>query len=88
MQGETVVPFTDLPATLNFNPSPVTRQLDVRTIADPVVVIHRIVIDSPEGLRLVGEGVANQPGGGSADSHRSTNKSSGIVLDAVHLLVS
>jgi DMSO/TMAO reductase YedYZ molybdopterin-dependent catalytic subunit len=34
-QGETVVPFTDLPATLNFNPSPVTRQLDVRTITGP-----------------------------------------------------
>jgi DMSO/TMAO reductase YedYZ molybdopterin-dependent catalytic subunit len=34
-QGETVVPFTDLPATLNFNPTPVNRQLDVRTIAGP-----------------------------------------------------
>jgi DMSO/TMAO reductase YedYZ molybdopterin-dependent catalytic subunit len=34
-QGETVVPFTDLPATVNFTPSPVTRQLDVRTITGP-----------------------------------------------------
>jgi DMSO/TMAO reductase YedYZ molybdopterin-dependent catalytic subunit len=34
-QGETVVPFTDLPANTNFNPSPVTRQLDLRTITGP-----------------------------------------------------
>src|ERR1044071_5828984 len=34
-QGETVVPFTDLPANANFTPTPVTRQLDIRTIAGP-----------------------------------------------------
>jgi DMSO/TMAO reductase YedYZ molybdopterin-dependent catalytic subunit len=34
-QGETVVPFTDLPANANFNPTPVTRLLDVRTINGP-----------------------------------------------------
>ena len=34
-QGETVVPFTDLPANANFTPTPITRQLDIRTIAGP-----------------------------------------------------
>src|SRR4030095_4934347 len=34
-QGETVVPFTDLPANVNFTPTPVNRQLDVRTITGP-----------------------------------------------------
>jgi len=34
-QGETVVPFTDLPANANFNPTPVNRQLDIRTISGP-----------------------------------------------------
>src|SRR5262245_24845605 len=34
-QGETVVPFTDLPANANFTPTPITRQLDVRTITGP-----------------------------------------------------
>jgi DMSO/TMAO reductase YedYZ molybdopterin-dependent catalytic subunit len=35
-QGETVVPFTDIPANANFNPTPVTRQFDVRTISGPL----------------------------------------------------
>ena len=34
-QGETVVPFTDLPANANFTPTPITRQLDIRTISSP-----------------------------------------------------
>jgi DMSO/TMAO reductase YedYZ molybdopterin-dependent catalytic subunit len=34
-QGETVVPFTDLPANANFTPTPITRQLDIRTISGP-----------------------------------------------------
>jgi DMSO/TMAO reductase YedYZ molybdopterin-dependent catalytic subunit len=34
-QGESVVPFTDLPANVNFTPTPVNRQLDIRTIAGP-----------------------------------------------------
>ena len=34
-QGETVVPFTDLPETLNFVPGPERRQLDIRTIGGP-----------------------------------------------------
>jgi DMSO/TMAO reductase YedYZ molybdopterin-dependent catalytic subunit len=34
-QGETVVPFTDLPANANFTPTPITRQLDIRTITGP-----------------------------------------------------
>jgi DMSO/TMAO reductase YedYZ molybdopterin-dependent catalytic subunit len=34
-QGETVVPFTDLPANANFTPTPITRQLDLRTITGP-----------------------------------------------------
>jgi DMSO/TMAO reductase YedYZ molybdopterin-dependent catalytic subunit len=34
-QGEDVVPFTDLPANVNFTPSPVTRQFDLRTLSGP-----------------------------------------------------
>ena len=35
-QGETLVPFTDLPATLNFTPAVDRRQLDIRTITGPL----------------------------------------------------
>ena len=34
-QGETLVPFTDLPPTLNLTPRPDARLLDVRTIDGP-----------------------------------------------------
>lgn len=34
-QGETVVPFSDFPATFNPNPNPVTRTLDIRKIDGP-----------------------------------------------------
>jgi DMSO/TMAO reductase YedYZ molybdopterin-dependent catalytic subunit len=34
-QGESLVPFTDLPATLNFNPAPDRRTLDIRKIDGP-----------------------------------------------------
>lgn len=34
-QGETLVPFTDLPANANFTPAVDRRQLDVRTITGP-----------------------------------------------------
>ena len=35
-QGETVVPFTDLPPSINLNPAPDRRLLDVRTITGPL----------------------------------------------------
>jgi DMSO/TMAO reductase YedYZ molybdopterin-dependent catalytic subunit len=35
-QGETDVPFTDLPATINLAPTPDRRLLDVRTIDGPL----------------------------------------------------
>ena len=35
-QGETVVPFTDLPAKFNPTPTPDRRVLDIRTIAGPL----------------------------------------------------
>ena len=35
-QGETLVPFTDLPATVNFTPGPDRRLLDIRTIVGPL----------------------------------------------------
>jgi DMSO/TMAO reductase YedYZ molybdopterin-dependent catalytic subunit len=35
-QGETVVPFADLPATINLMPTPDRRLLDVRTIDGPL----------------------------------------------------
>jgi DMSO/TMAO reductase YedYZ molybdopterin-dependent catalytic subunit len=35
-QGETLVPFTDLPATPNFVPAPDRRLLDIRTITGPL----------------------------------------------------
>src|SRR5262245_5827739 len=34
-QGEPVVPFTDLPATINLTPTPDRRTLDIRTIDGP-----------------------------------------------------
>jgi DMSO/TMAO reductase YedYZ molybdopterin-dependent catalytic subunit len=34
-QGETLVPFTDLPANFNANPAPDRRLLDIRTIENP-----------------------------------------------------
>jgi DMSO/TMAO reductase YedYZ molybdopterin-dependent catalytic subunit len=34
-QGETVVPFTDIPANANFTPAPDRRNLDIRTIEGP-----------------------------------------------------
>ena len=38
-QGETLVPFTDLPEVFNATPAPDRRLLDVRTIAGPLT--HR-----------------------------------------------
>ena len=35
-QGETVVPFTDLPANFNPTPSPERRTLDIRKIDGPL----------------------------------------------------
>ena len=35
-QGETLVPFTDLPPSINLNPAPDRRLLDVRTITGPL----------------------------------------------------
>src|SRR5215208_3627040 len=34
-QGETVVPFTDFPANFNPNPTPITRNYNIRTIDGP-----------------------------------------------------
>ena len=34
-QGETVVPFTDIPANANFAPAPDRRVLDIRTVTGP-----------------------------------------------------
>ncbi len=34
-EGETVVPFTDVPANANFTPAPDRRNLDIRTIEGP-----------------------------------------------------
>jgi DMSO/TMAO reductase YedYZ molybdopterin-dependent catalytic subunit len=34
-QGETLVPFTDIPANVNFTPTPDRRQLDLRTVDGP-----------------------------------------------------
>src|SRR3989441_8775608 len=34
-EGETVVPFTDIPKDANFNPAPDRRNLDIRTIDGP-----------------------------------------------------
>jgi DMSO/TMAO reductase YedYZ molybdopterin-dependent catalytic subunit len=35
-QGETLVPFTDLPPAINLNPAPDRRLLDIRTITGPI----------------------------------------------------
>ena len=40
-QGETVVPFTDIPANFATNPSEVVRVLDIRTIAGAPRLIRR-----------------------------------------------
>jgi len=68
-QGETVVPFTDLPATLNFTPAVDRRQLDIRTITSPFTPNDQFfttqhyghpVVD-PAAFRLKVSGLVNKP---------------------------
>lgn len=40
-QGETLVPFTDLPATINLTPTPDRRVFDIRTIDGPLTPADR-----------------------------------------------
>ena len=77
-QGETVVPFTDLPATLNFTPSPDRRTLDVRKIDGPLTPKDQFfttqhyghpVVD-PAAFRLKVSGLVDRPKAFSLDELR------------------
>ena len=68
-QGETVVPFTDLPANFNPNPAPDRRLLDVRKIDGPFTPADQFfttqhyghpTID-PASYRLKVSGLVNKP---------------------------
>jgi DMSO/TMAO reductase YedYZ molybdopterin-dependent catalytic subunit len=68
-QGETLVPFTDLPANFNPNPAPDRRLLDVRTIEGPITPKDQFfttqhyghpTID-PAAFRLKVSGLVNKP---------------------------
>jgi DMSO/TMAO reductase YedYZ molybdopterin-dependent catalytic subunit len=68
-QGETVVPFTDLPATINLTPTPDRRLLDIRTIDGPVTPADKFfttqhyghpTID-PAAFRLTVSGLVGKP---------------------------
>jgi DMSO/TMAO reductase YedYZ molybdopterin-dependent catalytic subunit len=68
-QGETVVPITDLPATINLTPTPDRRLLDIRTIDGPVTPADKFfttqhyghpTID-PAAFRLTVSGLVGKP---------------------------
>lgn len=68
-QGETLVPFTDLPENPNFTPTPERRTLDVRKIQGPFTPIDQFfttqhyphpVID-PAAFRLKVTGMVDRP---------------------------
>ncbi len=68
-QGETLVPFTDLPDTLNLTPTPDRRLLDIRKIDGPITPANQFfttqhyghpVID-PTTYRLKISGLVNRP---------------------------
>ena len=68
-QGETLVPFTDLPATLNFTPAVDRRQLDIRTITGPFTPKDQFFTTQhyghpeidPAAFRLKLSGLVNKP---------------------------
>ena len=68
-QGETLVPFTDLPQTINLTPTPDRRVFDVRTIAGPLTPKDQFfttqhyghpVVD-PATFRLKVSGLVDRP---------------------------
>jgi DMSO/TMAO reductase YedYZ molybdopterin-dependent catalytic subunit len=68
-QGETLVPFTDLPPTINLTPTPDRRLLDIRTIDGPLTPADRFfttqhyghpVVD-PSTFRLEVSGLVERP---------------------------
>src|SRR5688500_11578090 len=68
-QGETLVPFTDLPPTINLTPTPDRRLLDIRTIDGPLTPADRFfttqhyghpVVD-PATFRLEVSGLVERP---------------------------
>ena len=77
-QGETLVPFTDLPANINLTPSPDRRTLDVRKIDGPLTPKDQFfttqhyghpVID-PATFRLKVSGLVERPKAFSLDELR------------------
>src|ERR1700687_1759097 len=68
-EGETIVPFTDIPKDANFNPAPDRRNLDIRTIDGPFTPKDQFfstkhaghpVVD-PAAFRLKISGVVEHP---------------------------
>ena len=77
-QGETVVPFTDLPETINLTPGPERRLLDIRTIDGPFTPKDQFfttqhyghpVVD-PAAFRLNVSGLVDRPASLSLDELR------------------
>lgn len=77
-QGETLVPFTDLPDNINLTPAPDRRILDIRTIQDPLTPRDRFfttqhyghpVVD-PATFRLKVSGLVDRPRSFSLDDLR------------------
>jgi DMSO/TMAO reductase YedYZ molybdopterin-dependent catalytic subunit len=77
-QNEVVVPFTDLPATVNFTPTPERRIFDVRTIDGPLTpadrfftIQHYGIPDvDPAAFRLSVSGLVERPVSLSLDDIR------------------
>src|SRR4026208_2002265 len=78
VQGETVVPFTDLPETINLTPGPERRLLDIRTIDGPFTPKDQFfttqhyghpVVD-PAAFRLNVSGLGDRPASLSLDELR------------------
>ena len=84
-QSETVVPFTDLPETLNFVPGPERRLLDIRTIGGPFTPKDQFFTTQhyghpevdPAAFRLKITGLVERPKSLSLDDLRR-NRSEGL----------
>ena len=76
-QGETLVPFTDLPASINLTPAPDRRMLDVRTITGPLTPKDQFFTTQHYGHPQVdaaaypAEGQRARPAAEVAVAHRS-----------------
>src|SRR5437870_4969194 len=81
-EGETVVPFTDIPANANFTPAPDRRNLDIRTIEGPFTPKDKFFTTQhyghpeidPAAFRLKISGLVERPLSLSLDDLKKTRK--------------